>query len=211
MDAARPTPVIYISGCADWQADRNPQQPEAAACSSQTHQDYLNSQDNNKAANPHESMQTDLPLDATPKQRVEPLDADAQQVLKPLIPQDDALRTDEQLCTTNVQVASLTGPLLLADPTAASGSLREQIISFFQATDNKLALKLFGNQKAVMRERLRQRQTRSFVIHPCSNFRYVPLFLVLYLTLSFVSETFLLNEEAQVSIFHFSVANKSDS
>ncbi|OAF67388.1 hypothetical protein A3Q56_04865 [Intoshia linei] len=49
--------------------------------------------------------------------------------------------------------------------------LKGQIFSIFQPSDNKLALKLFGNKKAVHRERIRQQQTGHWIIHPCSIFR----------------------------------------
>lgn len=67
-----------------------------------------------------------------------------------------------------------------ADQTQSSGSvpvqsagiyLREQIISFFQPSDNKLAMKLFGTKKALMVEKLRQKDAARWIIHPCSNFR----------------------------------------
>jgi len=56
---------------------------------------------------------------------------------------------------------------------SASNYLKDQIISFFQVADNKLAMKLFGNKNALMREKMRQRAVGNWVIHPCSNFRQV--------------------------------------
>lgn len=52
-----------------------------------------------------------------------------------------------------------------------SNYLKDQIISFFQPSDNKLAMKLFGNKNALMKEKLRQKAAGNWVIHPCSNFR----------------------------------------
>ena len=49
--------------------------------------------------------------------------------------------------------------------------LKEQIYSFFQATDNKLSLKLYGNRGAVLREKVRQQLVGQFIVHPCSDFR----------------------------------------
>jgi len=49
--------------------------------------------------------------------------------------------------------------------------LRDQIVAFFQPSDNKLAMKLFGNKNALMKEKLRQKAAGNWVIHPCSNFR----------------------------------------
>ncbi|KAL7669052.1 hypothetical protein ACOME3_009723 [Neoechinorhynchus agilis] len=39
-------------------------------------------------------------------------------------------------------------------------------------SDNKLSLKLFGNKRAVLKERKRQESEGRFIIHPCSNFRF---------------------------------------
>src|SRR6218665_695760 len=49
--------------------------------------------------------------------------------------------------------------------------LREQIVSLFQPSDNKLAMKLFGNKHALLKEKMRQKAVGKWVIHPCSNFR----------------------------------------
>lgn len=49
--------------------------------------------------------------------------------------------------------------------------LKEQFFAFFQPSDNKLAMKLFGNKNALMKEKRRQQQQGKWVIHPCSNFR----------------------------------------
>lgn len=35
------------------------------------------------------------------------------------------------------------------------------------------AMKLFGSKKALMKERIRQKNAGHWIIHPCSNFRYV--------------------------------------
>ncbi|KAL4227920.1 Potassium/sodium hyperpolarization-activated cyclic nucleotide-gated channel 3 [Mactra antiquata] len=49
--------------------------------------------------------------------------------------------------------------------------LREQIYAFFQPSDNKLAMKLFGNKNALLKEKARHKRQGNWVIHPCSNFR----------------------------------------
>jgi hypothetical protein len=54
---------------------------------------------------------------------------------------------------------------------AKASFMRSQIESLFQASDNKLAMKLFGSKKALMNERLRQKESGHWIIHPCSNFR----------------------------------------
>lgn len=54
---------------------------------------------------------------------------------------------------------------------ASTSYLKDQIIAFFQPSDNKLAMKLFGNKNALMKEKMRQKAAGNWVIHPCSNFR----------------------------------------
>ena len=51
--------------------------------------------------------------------------------------------------------------------------IRNQLQALFQPTDNKLAMKLFGSKKALMKERIRQKAAGHWIIHPCSNFRWV--------------------------------------
>ena len=68
-------------------------------------------------------------------------------------------------------------PLKEVDPSAkvannsATNYLKDQIVSFFQPSDNKLAMKLFGNKNALRKEKMRQKAAGNWVIHPCSNFR----------------------------------------
>ncbi len=49
------------------------------------------------------------------------------------------------------------------------------IVNYFmdllKPSDNKLAMKLFGSRKGVLKERLRQQRSGHCIIHPCSNFR----------------------------------------
>ena len=54
---------------------------------------------------------------------------------------------------------------------ASANYLRDQISAMFHVSDNKLAMKLFGNKHALMKEKLRQKAVGNWVIHPCSNFR----------------------------------------
>ncbi|XP_015791289.1 potassium/sodium hyperpolarization-activated cyclic nucleotide-gated channel 2 isoform X2 [Tetranychus urticae] len=55
---------------------------------------------------------------------------------------------------------------------AKASFMRHQIEALFQPSDNKLAMKLFGSKKALMKERLRQKESGHWIIHPCSNFRF---------------------------------------
>jgi len=54
--------------------------------------------------------------------------------------------------------------------------IKNQLQALFQPTDNKLAMKLFGSKKALMKERIRQKAAGHWVIHPCSSFRSVIFF-----------------------------------
>ena len=57
------------------------------------------------------------------------------------------------------------------EKSSATSFLREQIYSFFQPSDNKLAMKLFGNKNALLKEKMRHKRVGNWVIHPCSDFR----------------------------------------
>ncbi|KAL5110142.1 Potassium/sodium hyperpolarization-activated cyclic nucleotide-gated channel 4 [Taenia crassiceps] len=62
----------------------------------------------------------------------------------------------------------------LCDPSKQSTSsyLKEQFFAFFQPSDNKLAMKLFGSKSALNKEKRRQQQHGKWIIHPCSSFRF---------------------------------------
>uniref|UniRef100_A0A5K3ES66 Cyclic nucleotide-binding domain-containing protein n=1 Tax=Mesocestoides corti TaxID=53468 RepID=A0A5K3ES66_MESCO len=62
----------------------------------------------------------------------------------------------------------------LSDPSKHSTSsyLKEQFFAFFQPSDNKLAMKLFGSKSALNKEKRRQQQHGKWIIHPCSSFRF---------------------------------------
>ncbi|CAF3257625.1 unnamed protein product, partial [Rotaria sp. Silwood2] len=45
-------------------------------------------------------------------------------------------------------------------------------MDLLKPSDNKLALKLFGSRKGLLKERLRQQRAGHCIIHPCSNFRF---------------------------------------
>lgn len=53
----------------------------------------------------------------------------------------------------------------------SSNFLKNQLQAWFQPTDNRLAMKLFGSKKALVKERIRQKTAGHWVIHPCSSFR----------------------------------------
>lgn len=41
----------------------------------------------------------------------------------------------------------------------------------FEPSVNRLSMKIYGSEKAVLKERLRQRALGAWVVHPCSKFR----------------------------------------
>ncbi|KAI1301799.1 Potassium/sodium hyperpolarization-activated cyclic nucleotide-gated channel 2 [Halotydeus destructor] len=55
---------------------------------------------------------------------------------------------------------------------AKASFMRNQLEALFQPSDNKLAMKLFGSRKALMKERARQKESGHWIIHPCSDFRF---------------------------------------
>lgn len=60
------------------------------------------------------------------------------------------------------------------EPKATYSYLKSYFVSMLQPSDNKLAMKLFGSKKGVLKEKLRQQEVGHWIIHPCSNFRYSP-------------------------------------
>ena len=59
----------------------------------------------------------------------------------------------------------------VVEPKATYSYLKSYIVNMLQPSDNKLAMKLFGSKKGVLKEKLRQQEVSHWVIHPCSNFR----------------------------------------
>lgn len=59
----------------------------------------------------------------------------------------------------------------LGEPRATYSYLKSYFVSMLQPSDNKLAMKLFGSKKGVLKEKLRQQEVGHWIIHPCSNFR----------------------------------------
>ena len=65
--------------------------------------------------------------------------------------------------TNRASVVSETEPLCVGN----------QLQNIFAPTDSKLAMKLFGSKKALMKERVRQKEIGHWIIHPCSSFRLI--------------------------------------
>ena len=53
-----------------------------------------------------------------------------------------------------------------------SGAERK-LRSLFHVSDNRIALKLFGSRRGIMKEEERLKNCQHWVIHPCSKFRWV--------------------------------------
>ena len=53
-----------------------------------------------------------------------------------------------------------------------SSTIVNYLMDLLKPSDNKLAMKLFGSRKGVLKERLRQQRAGHCIIHPCSNFRF---------------------------------------
>ncbi|CAF1609965.1 unnamed protein product [Rotaria sp. Silwood1] len=57
-------------------------------------------------------------------------------------------------------------------PLKSSSTIVSYFMDLLKPSDNKLALKLFGSRKGLLKERLRQQRAGHCIIHPCSNFRF---------------------------------------
>ena len=79
-----------------------------------------------------------------------------------------ATRPTNRLITHTADGPSTTTTIVTrtGNTATSTGSLREQITSFFQVSDNKLAMKLFGNKSALEKEKLRHKAVGHWVIHP---------------------------------------------
>jgi hypothetical protein len=84
-----------------------------------------------------------------------------------------SLRDDISLYgTPKEEMAPLGNSVAFADTDARRpGWVRNQLQNIFQPTDNKLAMKLFGSKKALVKERVRIKAAGHWIIHPCSSFR----------------------------------------
>ena len=77
---------------------------------------------------------------------------------------------DDQICSSTNLIGDHRRTSI--DPSIKAGST---IVTYFmdllKPSDNKLAMKLFGSRKGLLKERLRQQRAGHCIIHPCSNFR----------------------------------------
>ena len=79
---------------------------------------------------------------------------------------DDQLYSPEHLRLRNEQRSSL-------DPSLkGTSAIVNYFMDLLKPSDNKLAMKLFGSKKGVLKERMRQQRSGHCIIHPCSNFRF---------------------------------------
>jgi hypothetical protein len=78
---------------------------------------------------------------------------------------DDQLYSPEHIQFLNQERISL-------DPSLkGTSTIVNYFMDLLKPSDNKLAMKLFGSKKGVLKERLRQQRAGHCIIHPCSNFR----------------------------------------
>ena len=80
----------------------------------------------------------------------------------------DHIYSSEQIAIRNEQGHLLTDPAM-----RNSSNIVNYLMDLLKPSDNKLAMKLFGSRKGLLKERLRQQRAGHCIIHPCSTFRSV--------------------------------------
>ncbi|CAF1094956.1 unnamed protein product [Rotaria magnacalcarata] len=94
-----------------------------------------------------------------------------QSTINELIQKDNSLHDDQIYSPDHVHIINKKRSSL---DTSLKGT--STIVNYFmdllKPSDNKLAMKLFGSRKGVLKERLRQQRSGHCIIHPCSNFRF---------------------------------------
>lgn len=128
----------------------------------------------------HQQQQPSSPQELNPTITIT-MDDDADSIISDYLHPDHNYRRDRNIRfigddislygTPKEEMSPLKEPSSPPPPSPRTSYLKDQIISFFQPSDNKLAMKLFGNKNALMKEKLRQKAAGNWVIHPCSNFR----------------------------------------
>ena len=78
---------------------------------------------------------------------------------------------DDQICSPE-NVRSKERRTSVDPSLKGSSSVVSYFLDLLQPSDNKLAMKLFGSRKGLLKERLRQQRAGHCIIHPCSNFRF---------------------------------------
>ena len=80
---------------------------------------------------------------------------------------------DDQICSPENLHLNQQKISPAQDPTSKNTStIVNYLMDLLKPSDNKLAMKLFGSRKGVLKERLRQQRAGHCIIHPCSNFRF---------------------------------------
>lgn len=81
-------------------------------------------------------------------------------------------------CSLSVQSAMISGrstvkrwSIASSCATLTGGQVLDHFAAFFQVSDNKLSMKLFGNRLSLEKEKRRHLAVGHWVIHPCSSFR----------------------------------------
>ncbi|CAF1690140.1 unnamed protein product, partial [Adineta ricciae] len=81
---------------------------------------------------------------------------------------NNSLIQDDQICsTTNTNKTQRSSIDTTIKPTS---TIVNYFMDLLKPSDNKLAMKLFGSRKGLLKERLRQQRAGHCIIHPCSNF-----------------------------------------
>jgi hypothetical protein len=79
---------------------------------------------------------------------------------------------DDQLCSPEHIHHIINQERISLDPSLkGTSTIVNYFMDLLKPSDNKLAMKLFGSRKGVLKERLRQQRAGHCIIHPCSNFR----------------------------------------
>ena len=89
----------------------------------------------------------------------------------------------DELCSSSLMYSSSSARRRRQsfDPSLkGTSSIVNYFMDLLKPSDNKLAMKLFGSRKGLLKERLRQQRAGHCIIHPCSTFRSLFLFLSLH-------------------------------
>ncbi|CAF1279661.1 unnamed protein product [Rotaria sordida] len=79
---------------------------------------------------------------------------------------------DDQICSPEHIINQYKQRTASDSPLKNSSTIVSYFMDLLKPSDNKLALKLFGSRKGLLKERLRQQRAGHCIIHPCSNFRF---------------------------------------
>ena len=78
---------------------------------------------------------------------------------------------DDQICSPDILHLINEQRISLDTSLKGTSTIVNYFMDLLKPSDNKLAMKLFGSKKGLLKERLRQQRSGHCIIHPCSNFR----------------------------------------